>query len=66
VWEKPAKEDFLLRLLRKFYSKYNSEIPYRKFLSRVFPLHRLCMAQLSQVSTLLVVVVWPLVQPDID
>jgi hypothetical protein len=48
VWGKPAKEGFLLRLLRKFYSKYKSEIHYRKFLGRVFPLHRLCTAQLSQ------------------
>jgi hypothetical protein len=39
VWGKPAKEGFLLRFLRNFTSKYNSEIPYRKFMGRVFSLH---------------------------
>jgi len=36
VWRKWAKEGLSLKLLRKFYSKYNSEIPYKKFLGRVF------------------------------
>jgi len=56
VWGKPAKEGFLLRLLRKYYSKNSSEISGQNLASP--------RAQYSPaISALLTIVVWPSIQP---
>jgi hypothetical protein len=60
VWGKPTKEGCLLRLLRKFYSKNTSKNSHRNFWAELSSPQALYG---PAISTLLVLVVRPSIQP---